>query len=110
MRQVTSLLNASYVSLPFFSRTRKRNYGNGKTQMDKKSSCSAADPYLAWYVWSDLCELMNFFYNDDLVQHVFILWIMAALIVYCNNAVLVDGITGAMRATVGTYPPARLAT
>jgi low temperature requirement protein LtrA len=62
----------------------------------------------AWHVWSDLRELMNSFYNDDLAQRVFILWIMAVLIVYGNNAVLVDVDIHAMRATVGAYLVARL--
>jgi low temperature requirement protein LtrA len=51
---------------------------------------------------------MNSFYNDDLAQRVFILWIMAVLIVYGNNAVLVDITIDAMRATVGAYLVARL--
>lgn len=62
----------------------------------------------AWHVWSDLRELMNSFYNDDLAQRVFILWIMAVLIVYGNNAVLVDSSIDAMRATVGAYLVARV--
>jgi low temperature requirement protein LtrA len=59
-------------------------------------------------VWSDLRELMNSFYNDDLAQRVLILWVMAVLVVYGNNAVLVDQDIGAMRATVGAYLIARL--
>ena len=51
---------------------------------------------------------MNSFYNDDLAQRVFILWIMAVLIVYGNNAVLVNASIDAMRATVGAYLVARL--
>jgi low temperature requirement protein LtrA len=61
-------------------------------------------------VWSDLRELMNSFYNDDLAQRVLILWIMAVLVVYGNNAVLVDEDIGAMRAAVGAYLVARLST
>lgn len=62
----------------------------------------------AWHIWSDLREIMNSFYNDDLAQRVLILWIMAILVVYGNNAVLVDEDIGAMRATVGAYLVARL--
>lgn len=51
---------------------------------------------------------MNSFYNDDLAQRVLILWIMAVLIVYGNNATLVEKDIGAMRATVGSYMVARL--
>lgn len=50
---------------------------------------------------------MNSFYNDDLAQRIFILWIMAILVVYGNNAVLVDTDLGALRATVGAYILAR---
>lgn len=64
----------------------------------------------SWHVWSDLRELMNSFYNDDLLQRVLILWVMAILVVYGNNAVLVDTDIGAMRATVGAYLTARVST
>lgn len=50
---------------------------------------------------------MNSFYNDDLAQRVFILWIMAILVIYGNNAILVEEDIGAMRATVGAYMVAR---
>ena len=61
----------------------------------------------SWHVWSDLRELMNSFYNDDLAQRVLILWIMAVLVVYGNNAIRVNEDIGAMRATVGAYMVAR---
>jgi low temperature requirement protein LtrA len=51
---------------------------------------------------------MNSFYNDDLAQRILILWIMAVLVVYGNNAVLVDKDIGAMRAAVGAYIVGRL--
>lgn len=51
---------------------------------------------------------MNSFYNDDLLQRVLILWIMAVLIVYGNNAPLVDEEISAMRSTVGAYMVARM--
>ena len=59
-------------------------------------------------MWSDLRELMNSFYNDDLAQRVLILWIMAVLVVYGNNATDVENDIGAMRAAVGSYMTARL--
>ncbi|KAJ6021181.1 hypothetical protein N7540_006685 [Penicillium herquei] len=62
----------------------------------------------SWHVWSDLRELMNSFYNDDLLQRVLILWVMALMVVYGNNAPLVDEDIGAMRAAVGSYMAARL--
>jgi low temperature requirement protein LtrA len=61
----------------------------------------------SWHVWSDLRELMNSFYNDDLAQRVLILWIMAVLVVYGNNATDVEKDIGAMRAAVGSYMVAR---
>jgi hypothetical protein len=51
---------------------------------------------------------MNSFYNDDLAQRCLILWIMALLVVFGNNATLVSESLGAMRATVGAYLVARL--
>ncbi|KAJ5147914.1 hypothetical protein N7476_000573 [Penicillium atrosanguineum] len=62
----------------------------------------------SWHVWSDLREIMNSFYNDDLLQRVLILWVMAILVIYGNNAPLVDEEIGAMRATVGAYMVARI--
>ncbi|OKL63241.1 hypothetical protein UA08_01337 [Talaromyces atroroseus] len=62
----------------------------------------------SWHVWSDLRELMNSFFNDDILQRVLILWIMAILIVYGNNAPLVDESLSAMRSTVGAYMAARM--
>lgn len=59
-------------------------------------------------MWSDLRELMNSFYNDDMLQRILILWIMAVLIVYGNNAPLVDEDISAMRSTVGAYMVARM--
>ncbi|KAJ5887699.1 hypothetical protein N7495_007740 [Penicillium taxi] len=62
----------------------------------------------SWHVWSDLRELMNSFYNDDLLQRILILWVMATMVVYGNNAPLVDEDIGAMRSAVGAYMVARL--
>ena len=50
---------------------------------------------------------MNSFYNDDLLQRVLILWVMALMVVYGNNAPLVDEDISAMRAAVGSYMAAR---
>ena len=51
---------------------------------------------------------MNSYYNDDLLQRCLILWIMALLVAYGNNANLVANSIGAMRTTVGVYVCARL--
>ncbi|KAL5360096.1 bacterial low temperature requirement A protein-domain-containing protein [Aspergillus floccosus] len=62
----------------------------------------------SWHVWSDIRELMNSFYNDDLLQRGLILWLMAVLVMYGNNAPFVDEEIGAMRATVGCYMVTRI--
>lgn len=64
----------------------------------------------AWHIWADLREIMNSFYTDDLVQRFFILWVMALLVLYANNANLVDEDLGALRTTAGAYVCARLST
>lgn len=51
---------------------------------------------------------MNAFYTDDLLQRILILWLMAVLVVYGNNAPLVDEDIGAMRSAVGSYMVARV--
>lgn len=51
---------------------------------------------------------MNSFYNDDILQRVLILWVMATLVIYGNNAPLVDEEIGAMRSAVGAYMVARI--
>ncbi|KJZ73492.1 hypothetical protein HIM_07048 [Hirsutella minnesotensis 3608] len=61
----------------------------------------------AWHIWSDLREMMNSYYTDDLIQRLVILWIMALLVLYANNATeAVDDIS-ALRTTVGAYIAAR---
>lgn len=60
----------------------------------------------AWHVWADLRELMNSFYTDDLSQRLVILWIMALLLLYANNANDVEDIS-ALRTTAGAYMAAR---
>lgn len=45
----------------------------------------------AWHAWSDLREVMNSYYNDDLLQRCLVLWVMALLILYGNNCIYVDG-------------------
>ncbi|OCK84572.1 hypothetical protein K432DRAFT_344825 [Lepidopterella palustris CBS 459.81] len=62
----------------------------------------------AWHIWSMLKQLMNSHYNDDISQRILILWIMTLLVIYGNNATLVDEDISAMRTTVGAYIVARL--
>ncbi|OCT54269.1 hypothetical protein CLCR_00278 [Cladophialophora carrionii] len=57
----------------------------------------------AWHAWADAKENANNYYNDDVLQRTGVLWIMALLVVYGNNAVYVAEDPAAMRLTVATY-------
>ncbi|OAA58171.1 low temperature requirement protein A [Cordyceps fumosorosea ARSEF 2679] len=61
----------------------------------------------AWHVWADLREIMNSYYTDDLVQRLTVLWIMALLVLFANNANHVDSDLGAVRTAAGAYVAAR---
>ncbi|ODV98188.1 hypothetical protein PACTADRAFT_185383 [Pachysolen tannophilus NRRL Y-2460] len=39
-----------------------------------------------WTVWADLKDFMNYYYNDDLTQRLYVLWIMVLLVIYANNS------------------------
>lgn len=39
----------------------------------------------AWTVWSDIKDFTNYYYNGDLSQKLYILWIMSLLTLYVNN-------------------------
>ncbi|RBR05756.1 hypothetical protein FVER53590_09493 [Fusarium verticillioides] len=64
----------------------------------------------AWHIWADLREIMNSYYTDDLLQRLVILWVMALLVLYANNANDADEDITAMRTTVGAYLVARFTT
>ncbi|KAL6864003.1 hypothetical protein J3F83DRAFT_744249 [Trichoderma novae-zelandiae] len=64
----------------------------------------------AWHIWVDLREIMNSYYTDDLLQRLVILWVMALLVLYANNARLVDEDLSAMQTTAGAYVVARFTT
>ncbi len=56
---------------------------------------------------------MNSYYTDDIAQRLIILWVMALLVLYANNAPRLDEEEGgllAMRTTVGAYVCARFTT
>ena len=57
----------------------------------------------AWHAWADAKENANNYYNDDLLQRLGILWTMALLILYGNNATHVGESLEALRATVAAY-------
>lgn len=60
----------------------------------------------AWHIWADLRE-MNSYYTDDLAQRLGVLWVMALLVLYANNARAVDEDLAAMRTAAGAYLVAR---
>lgn len=68
----------------------------------------------AWHIWADLREIMNSYYTDDIVQRLVILFVMALLVLYGNNANLVDEEDGiglsATRTAAGAYVAARFTT
>ncbi|ETN38010.1 uncharacterized protein HMPREF1541_07633 [Cyphellophora europaea CBS 101466] len=63
----------------------------------------------AWHIWADLREIMNSYYTDDIVQRLIILWVMALLVLYGNNAPHVEELN-ALQTTVGAYMCARFTT
>ena len=62
---------------------------------------------MVWQIWSYITFLMNSYYNDDLLQRVFILWMMSLIIFFSNNAAFIDTSLLAMRSCVGAYMLAR---
>lgn len=64
----------------------------------------------AWHVWADLREIMNSYYTDDLVQRTIVLFVMALLVLYANNAVESGSDIDALRTTAGAYMVARFTT
>ncbi|KAK9460185.1 uncharacterized protein V1516DRAFT_627336 [Lipomyces oligophaga] len=40
----------------------------------------------AWLIWTDMRDFMNYYYNNDITQKLYVLWIMVLLVVYANNA------------------------
>lgn len=45
-----------------------------------------------WTVWCDIKDFTNYYYNEDLSQKLYILWILILLTIFCNNqtAILED--------------------
>lgn len=40
----------------------------------------------AWQIWADMKDFMNYYYNNDITQKLYVLWQMTLLIFYSNNA------------------------
>lgn len=50
----------------------------------------------AWMVWADIKDFTNYYYNEDLSQKVYIMWILILLTLYSNNHYRVlDDVLGA---------------
>ena len=62
----------------------------------------------AWHIWADLREIMNSYYTDDIAQRLVILWVMALLVLYANNAPRVDKKEGGLSAMRTTRRSIRL--
>jgi low temperature requirement protein LtrA len=64
----------------------------------------------ACQVWSDIRDFMNYYYNNDLIQRTYVIWLLSLLVVYCNNAsAVLDGVPEAAL-VVGPYVIARVST
>lgn len=61
----------------------------------------------AWQIWSDMREFMDYYYNNDVSQKLYVLWIMVLLVVYANNANYVLESKQMTGLVVGTYIIAR---
>lgn len=63
-----------------------------------------------WTIWSDLKDFMNYYFNDDIIQRGYVLWILALLITYDNNCEFVDDLEDntAILTCVVTYFLARV--
>ena len=50
----------------------------------------------AWTVWADIKDFTNYYYNEDLSQKTYILWILALLTLYVNSSSeVLNGVKGA---------------
>lgn len=59
----------------------------------------------AWQIWASLKEFMNYYFNDDLLQRVFVIWELALLLVFVNNCQGIDQVENhsAWRAVIISY-------
>ncbi|WEJ96620.1 hypothetical protein PSN45_004161 [Yamadazyma tenuis] len=56
-----------------------------------------------WTVWCDIKDFTNYYYNEDLSQKVYILWILALLTVFCNNQTQILANRSGAAFVVGPY-------
>lgn len=58
----------------------------------------------SWRIWNSLREFMNNYYMDDVLQRIFIFWILALSVLYGNNlAYLVDDIDRVKKVVIIIY-------
>ncbi|KAK9465489.1 bacterial low temperature requirement A protein-domain-containing protein [Lipomyces arxii] len=60
-----------------------------------------------WQVWTDMRDFMNYYYNNDITQKLYVLWIMTLLVIYANNASSILDSKGEAGMVVGSYILAR---
>ncbi|KAF8536613.1 hypothetical protein BDD12DRAFT_982624 [Trichophaea hybrida] len=61
----------------------------------------------AWRIWTDLTNVMNMYYNDDIIQRFLIAWIMILMMLFGNNATYIDISLPALQTATGAYIVAR---
>lgn len=54
-------------------------------------------------IWSDLKDFMNYYYNDDLLQKIYVCWTELLLIIYDNNCEFADESFTALKTSVVAY-------
>ncbi|OEJ80235.1 hypothetical protein AWRI3579_g4660 [Hanseniaspora osmophila] len=42
-----------------------------------------------WQIWGDMRDFMDYYYNNDMIQKTYVLWIMFLMVTYANNAATV---------------------
>lgn len=62
----------------------------------------------AWTIWADLKDFMNYYFNDDLLQKFYVLFILALLLIYGNNVEYIFDSKTALLTTITTYFLARI--
>lgn len=62
----------------------------------------------AWQIWSDLRDFMDYYFNDDLVQKFYVVYILVLLLIYNNNVEFIFDSYTAKLTTVTVYFLARI--
>lgn len=62
----------------------------------------------AWTIWADLKDFMNYYFNDDLLQKFYVVFIFALLLIYDNNVEFIFESRNALLTTITVYFLARI--